>query len=88
VVGAGSTVGTDAVVAGSVLLDGVTIGAGARVTGSVVGAGARIGPGAVLHDAVIGSGAEIGGGNELRHGARVWPGVRLDGTAIRFSTDA
>jgi mannose-1-phosphate guanylyltransferase len=88
VVGSGSTVGADAVVAGSVLFDGVTIGAGASVTGSVIGVGARIGPGAVLHDVVIGSGAEIGGGNELRHGARVWPGVRLDGTAIRFSTDA
>jgi mannose-1-phosphate guanylyltransferase len=88
VIGSGSTVGVDAVVAGSVVFDGVTIGAGARVTGSVIGAGARIGPGAVLHEAVIGSGADIGGGNELRHGARVWPGVRLDDTAIRFSTDA
>lgn len=88
VVGSGSTVAAGAVVAGSVLFDGVTIGAGASVTGSVVGAGARIGPGAVLHDAVIGSGADIGGGNELRHGVRVWPGVRLDGTAVRFSTDA
>ncbi len=87
-VGSGSTVGADAKVAGSVLFDGVTIGAGASVTGSVIGAGARIGPGAVLHDVVIGSGADIGGGNELRHGMRVWPGVRLDGTAIRFSSDA
>jgi hypothetical protein len=30
----------------------------------------------------------VGGGNELLRGVRVWPGVRLDGTAIRFSTDA
>lgn len=88
VIGSGSTIGAGAVVVGSVVFDGVTIGAGARVTGSVIGAGARIGPGAVLHEAVIGSGADIGGGNELRHGVRVWPGVRLDDTAIRFSTDA
>ncbi len=87
-VGARSIIGGGAAVDGSVLFDGVTIGAGASVTASVVGAGARIGDGAVLNGAVIGAGAEIGGGNELLRGLRVWPGVRLDGTAIRFSTDA
>ncbi|HEX9032492.1 MAG TPA: NDP-sugar synthase [Streptosporangiaceae bacterium] len=87
-VGAGSTVGAGAAVDCSVVFDGVTIGAGASVVASVVGAGARIGEGAVLSGVVIGAGADIGGGNELREGARVWPGVRLDGTAIRFSTDA
>jgi mannose-1-phosphate guanylyltransferase len=87
-VGAKSVIGGGAAVDGCVLFDGVTIGAGARVTASVVGAGARIGDGAVLNGAVIGAGAEIGGGNELLRGLRVWPGVRLDGTAIRFSTDA
>jgi mannose-1-phosphate guanylyltransferase len=73
---------------GSVLFDGVTVGDGASVIASVIGAGAKIGAGAVLDGAVIGAGAAIGGGNELLHGLRVWPGVRLDGTAIRFSTDA
>jgi mannose-1-phosphate guanylyltransferase len=87
-VGTGSTIGAGAAVDGSVVFDGVTIGAGASVVASVVGAGARIGDGAVLAGVVIGAGADIGGGNELRDGARVWPGVRLDGTAIRFSTDA
>lgn len=87
-VGSGSAVGARATVTGSVLFDGVSIGAGAKVTASVVGAGARIGDGAVLDSAVIGAGAEVGGGNELLRGVRVWPGVRLDGTAIRFSTDA
>ncbi len=86
-VGSGSTIGAGAAIDGSVLFDGVSIGAGARVTGSVVGAGARIGDGAVLHGVVIGAGADIGGGNELRCGLRVWPGVRLDGTAVRFSTE-
>jgi mannose-1-phosphate guanylyltransferase len=88
VVGAGSVVGAGAAVDGSVLFDGVTVGAGAIVTASVIGAGAKVGEGAVLDGVVIGAGAEIGGGNELRCGLRVWPGVRLDGTAIRFSTDA
>jgi mannose-1-phosphate guanylyltransferase len=87
-VGAGCVIGAGAAVDGSVLFDGVSIGARASVTASVVGAGARIGDGAVLDGAVVGAGAEVGGGNELLHGVRVWPGVRLDGTAIRFSTDA
>ncbi len=88
VVGAGSVVEAGARVEGSVLFDGVVVGAGARVSASVVGAGARIGPGVVLDGVVIGSDAEVGSGNELRHGLRVWPGVRLDETAVRFSTDA
>ena len=87
-IGPGGTVGAGAVVDGSVLFDEVTVGAGARVSGSVIGSAARIGAGAVLDGVVIGAGAEIGGGNELVRGLRVWPGVRLDGTAIRFSTDA
>jgi mannose-1-phosphate guanylyltransferase len=87
-VGADSTVAAGAVVDCSVLFDGVTIGQDAKVTASVIGAGASIGAGAVLEGVVIGTGAEIGPGNELRHGLRVWPGVRLGHTAVRFSTDA
>jgi mannose-1-phosphate guanylyltransferase len=87
-VGSDCMIGAGAVVDGSVLFDGATIGASASVVASVVGPGARIGDGAVLNDAVIGAGAEVGGGNELLRGLRVWPGVRLEGTAIRFSTDA
>jgi mannose-1-phosphate guanylyltransferase len=86
-IGAGSVIGREAAVDGSVIFDGVTVGAGASVSASVIGAGARIGEGAVLDGVVIGAGAEIGGGNELRAGMRVWPGVRLDGTAVRFSAD-
>ncbi len=88
VVGTRSVVEAQASVASSVIFDGATIGAGARVTASVVGAGARIGDGVVLDGVVIGSEAEIASGNELRHGLRVWPGVRLDPTAVRFSSDA
>ena len=87
-IGRGSTVGAGAAVDGSVLFDEVSVGAGARVSRSVIGSGARIGEGAVLDGVVIGAGAQIGGGNELVRGLRVWPGVRLDGTAIRFSADA
>ncbi len=88
VLGSGSSVGAGAMVDGSVIFDGVRIGAGAQVTASVIGSGAKVGDGAILDGVVIGTGADIAGGNELRHGLRVWPGVTLPGTAVRFSTDA
>jgi mannose-1-phosphate guanylyltransferase len=88
VVGAGSVIAAGAQVAGSVLFDGVRVGAGARISGSVVGRGAVIGDGVVLDGVVIGDEARIAEGNELRAGTRVWPGVRLGPTSIRFSTDA
>ncbi len=87
VIGAGSRIGAGAEVTGSVLFDRVTIGAGARVRGSVLGRGARIGDGAVLDSTVIGEGAAVAAGNELCAGLRLWPGVELGPTAVRFSTD-
>jgi mannose-1-phosphate guanylyltransferase len=87
-VGTGCRVGAGAVVRGSVLMDGVSVGADAVVVDSVIGAGAQIASGAFLSECVIGDGASIGAGNELRGGARVWPGVDLPATAVRFSTDA
>ena len=88
VAGAGSAVGAGAVVHGSVIFDEATVGAGAVVTGSIVGRGATIADGVVLDGAVIGDGAFVGSGNELARGIRVWPGVRLEPTSIRFSSDA
>jgi mannose-1-phosphate guanylyltransferase len=37
---------------------------------------------------VIGDGAYVGPGNELLKGLRVWPGMRIEATSVRFSTDA
>ena len=88
VVGAGATIGPGAAVDGSVLFDGATVAAGAQVSGSVLGRGARVGDGVVLDGAVIGDEASVAAGNELRSGLRVWPGVELGPTSIRFSTDA
>ena len=88
VAGARSVVGAGAVVHGSVLFDEATIGAGAVVRDSVVGFGATIDEGAVLDGVVIGDGAFVGSGNELLRGLRLWPGVRLEPTSVRFSTDA
>ena len=93
VVGEGTTVGPgvqvrgDALVEGSVLLEGCVIEAGARVVDSVIGQRARIGAGATVVGSVVGDDAVIGAGNELRHGARVWPGVTLPPTSVRFSSD-
>jgi mannose-1-phosphate guanylyltransferase len=86
-VGAGASIGAGAVVSGSVLFDEAQVGGGAVVRDSIVGRGAVIAPGAVLDDAVIGDGAYIGPGNELARGIRVWPGVRLEPTSVRFSAD-
>jgi mannose-1-phosphate guanylyltransferase len=63
------------------------IAAGARVKDSVIGRGAIIGSGAVLDGVVVGDRAVIGPGNELVRGARVWPGVALSETSVRFSSD-
>jgi mannose-1-phosphate guanylyltransferase len=88
VVGARASVADGALVEGAVLGDGSAVGAGARICASIVGAGARIGAGVVLDGAIIGDGALIEPGNELTSGLRVWPGVRLAPTSVRFSTDA
>jgi mannose-1-phosphate guanylyltransferase len=85
--GAGSVIETGAQVSRSVLFDGAQVGPGALVTDSVLGRSARVGPGVVLDRAVLGDGAYVAEGNELRAGARVWPGVELGPTSVRFSTD-
>jgi mannose-1-phosphate guanylyltransferase len=86
-VGARAVVEAGATVSGSVLGDDCLVASGATVVDSVVGAGARVEAGAVLSGAVVGEGAVIGPGNELREGARIWPGVVLPACAIRFSSD-
>jgi mannose-1-phosphate guanylyltransferase len=87
VVGAGATVGAGAEVTGSVLFDGAIVSAGATVRDSAIGSDAVVGAGASLEGVVVGDRAMIGPGNELTRGARVWPGVALGETAVRFSSD-
>lgn len=87
VVGAGSVIAAGAQVEGSVLFDGVHVGSGAQVRASVLGSGVRIAGPAVLDGAVVGDGARVAAGNELRAGIRLWPGVDLGPTSVRFSTD-
>jgi mannose-1-phosphate guanylyltransferase len=87
-VGAGCTVGAGTRLDAAVLFDGARVAQDAVVTRSVLGRGAEVGPGCVVEDAVLGDGVVLGARNELRAGARVWPGVRLGDGAVRFSSDA
>jgi mannose-1-phosphate guanylyltransferase len=86
-VGRRARVGRLAVVAGSVVFDDAVIGDGAVVRGSVIGRGASIGAGTVVESAVIGDAAEIGEGNEILAGLRIFPGVTLPASSVRFSSD-
>lgn len=86
-VGSGARVGPSAVVDACVLFDGAVVESGAHLVRSVIGAGAHVAADCVLVDAVVGDGARIGRGNELRSGIRVWPGVELAATSVRFSSD-
>ncbi|MFW0797489.1 NDP-sugar synthase [Gordonia sp. CPCC 205515] len=87
VVGRGAEIGPRARLDGAVVFDGAVIEAGAVVERSIIGFGARIGPRALIRDTVVGDGADIGARCELLRGARVWPGVQLPDSGIRFSTD-
>ncbi len=87
VLGAGCEVESGARLDGAVLFDGARVGADAIITRSVVGRGAVVGPGCVVEDAVLADRVVLGARNELRCGARVWPGVRLDDVSVRFSSD-
>jgi mannose-1-phosphate guanylyltransferase len=87
VVGAGASVAAGATVFGSVLFSDAVVGEGAVVRDSILGRGAVVASGAVLDDAVVGDGAYVGPGNELARGIRIWPGVRLEPTSVRFSSD-
>ncbi len=85
--GRGARVAAGARVAGSVVFDGAQIGEGAEVVGSILGRGAVVGAGTALTGVVLGDDVRLGARNELRDGARVFPGVELGDAAVRFSSD-
>jgi mannose-1-phosphate guanylyltransferase len=85
VLGSGVTIGADARVERSVVLDGVSVGAGAELTDCIVAAGATIAEGAVVRGgAVIGEGVRVGPGNVLAEGIKVFPDTDLPAGAIKF----
>ncbi|PAT04543.1 MULTISPECIES: sugar phosphate nucleotidyltransferase [Corynebacterium] len=87
-VGRGSVIGAGSRVDASVIFDGVTIEPGAVVRNSIIASGARIGANARISDCVIGEGVEIGARCELQAGMRIWPGVSIPDSGVRFSPDA
>ena len=87
VIGANAKIASGARLDGAVIFDEAVVEDGAVVERSIVGFGARVGAGALVRDTVIGDHAVIGARCELLRGARVWPGVQLPESGIRFSTD-
>jgi mannose-1-phosphate guanylyltransferase len=77
-VGAGCTIGADAIVGGlTVLGPGVTVGEGARIERSVILDGARIGPGCHLSDCIVAPGARVGRDSVIRGGAVIGDDVEV-----------
>ncbi len=85
---AGAQVADDAVVARSVLGDGVVVGSGAIVRGSVLLPGSHVEPDAVVERAILGPGSTVGRGARvddvavLGEGAVVGAGVRMSGGSL------
>ncbi|MGZ5322499.1 MAG: sugar phosphate nucleotidyltransferase [Solirubrobacterales bacterium] len=60
VLGPACTVGADALISESVLLEGCVVGAGARLRGAILAAGVEVAPGAEVDGEVIGEGETVG----------------------------
>jgi mannose-1-phosphate guanylyltransferase len=85
VLGAGVTLGPEAHVDSSVLLDGVHVGAHSRISRSIVGPDAQIGDHCRIDgQSMLGAEVKIGSHNVLRAGIRIFPGVELPDSAVAF----
>jgi mannose-1-phosphate guanylyltransferase len=85
VLGAGVSVGAQARIERSVVLQGAEIGAGCVLTDCIVAAGARIGDRTVVSGgAVVGEGVTVGADNILSAGMRVFPNTEIPDGAIKF----
>ena len=80
VIGRRSVIAGDAVIARSLLWDGVRVGAGAVVRDSVLASNVVIGAGAVVERAIVGHGAVIGSGSRVVE-TSLDPEVRTDAPA-------
>lgn len=87
-VGRGCIIGAGSRIDDSVIFDGVTVEPGAVVRNSIIAAGATIGANVRMTDCVVGEGARIGARCELQGGMRIWPGVEIPDSGVRFSPDA
>lgn len=87
VVGRGTEIGAGCRLDNSVIFDGVTVEPGAVIENSIISSGVRIGANAHLNGCIIGEGAQVGARCELEGGIRVFPGVVIPDSGIRFSSD-
>jgi mannose-1-phosphate guanylyltransferase len=85
VLGREVTIGEDAHVESSVLLDGTSVGARSIVSSAIVGPGVAIGDRCHVEGGVVlGERVKVGSDNVLAAGVRIFPGVELPERAIRF----
>jgi mannose-1-phosphate guanylyltransferase len=85
VLGENVTVGEQARIERSVVLQGSEVGAGCVLTDCIVSAGVRIGERTVVSGgAVLGEGVTVGADNVLTSGVRVFPHTEIPDGAIKF----
>jgi mannose-1-phosphate guanylyltransferase len=85
VLGRDVSVGTGTTVERAVILGGTRIGENCELRDCIVGPGCRIGSGTTITGgAVLGEGVVLGSDNVVTRGARIFPGVQLPDSAIRF----
>ena len=84
-VGSGCRIGRNAVVEGSIVLDGAEVEANAVVRGSIIGPAARVGQNAIVRGlSVLGARSVVGERNVLDQGIRVNPDVVLSPHSLSF----
>ena len=81
----GVTVGEGTSIERAVVMRGAQVGAHCTLHGCIVGADVRIGDHTHVEGlAVLGEGVRIGADNVVTNGARIFPGVELPDSSIRF----
>ncbi|HEY5526398.1 MAG TPA: NDP-sugar synthase [Candidatus Anoxymicrobiaceae bacterium] len=79
------TIGPEARIEGSIVLDGASIGERCVIEQSIIGKGAVLGAGCHVADcSVLGDNIVSGDDNEFRKGIRVWPSTVIEGGRIKF----
>jgi mannose-1-phosphate guanylyltransferase/phosphomannomutase len=82
-VGDNSTIGEDAEIANSVVMDGAHVGPLAQVRGSVLGRGGALGRGAMIEaGAVVGDEVRVGAGALVKPRVKIYPSRSVDAGAI------
>lgn len=79
------TVGEGTIIESAVVMEGAEIGAHCALHNCIVAAGVKIGDHCTIDGlSVVGEGVTLGAGNQLSHGARLFPGVSLGEGALLF----